>query len=376
MNSEPLVSIVTPCYNHEPYLDDYARSLLNQTYRNVELIFFDDGSTDRSWDKIQDYLPRLREAFPRVICERHANVGAHEEMAQAVDRATGEYFSVLESDDYYLPTRVAECVAYLSSHPEVGVVYSDADLVYDYGIERAFKKNRGITVPTGNIYDALLLCTDNFITTCTACYRTDLVKAHVDFRRYRLKGYLMGDYPMSLDLARQTRFGYIDKTLARYRVLPESACHSRDTTQFYRFWRSALEVKRDYVSQFPPSAETADLTMRQYYQTLFSWGYKTRDRESCFRGYRGLSRLYPLEYRTLSNSIRASSVRSAFLWSFVRTCERMQLYHNSKILLKRLGRSIRRACLKDVRFLETNSESSNLESAIRAADGNECQVVG
>src|SRR5207302_799473 len=117
---------------------------------------------------------------------------------------------------------------------------------------------------------------DCFITTCTACCRADILKAHVDFRRYASKGYLMSDYPMWLDLSRHTRFGYIDKPLACYRVLPESACHSADPKKIHRFWRSYMQVKWDYMVQFPPSVETAKLVAKEYWKDLFAWGYELR----------------------------------------------------------------------------------------------------
>ena len=56
---EKLVSIITPCYNGEKYIDRYAQSLLNQEYSNCQLIFMDDGSTDNSKEKIMGYRTRF-----------------------------------------------------------------------------------------------------------------------------------------------------------------------------------------------------------------------------------------------------------------------------------------------------------------------------
>ena len=54
---KPLVSIITPCYNGETYLSRFFESILNQTYSNLELIFVNDGSTDKTESVVQEYCP-------------------------------------------------------------------------------------------------------------------------------------------------------------------------------------------------------------------------------------------------------------------------------------------------------------------------------
>ena len=56
MSIKPLVSIVIPAYNHEKYIKETIKSLINQTYENLELIVIDDGSTDSTFEKLQDFL--------------------------------------------------------------------------------------------------------------------------------------------------------------------------------------------------------------------------------------------------------------------------------------------------------------------------------
>ena len=71
----PLVSVITPCYNGEAYLDRYFNSILNQTYRPLELIFVNDGSTDRTAEIAERYAPVLKESDISFIYLHQENAG-------------------------------------------------------------------------------------------------------------------------------------------------------------------------------------------------------------------------------------------------------------------------------------------------------------
>jgi len=156
VNSAPLVSIITTCYNHEKYLDDYFNGLLNQTYKNIELILFDDGSKDGSWEKICSYESKLKGAFPRVICERHNDMGAHREVDLALKVVRGEFLCIYEADDYYLPEKVQENVNYLINHPRVGAVYSDWREIDQHGNMLCDRKSKVMHMYSGDVFESLL----------------------------------------------------------------------------------------------------------------------------------------------------------------------------------------------------------------------------
>ena len=61
----PLVTIVIPCYNHAEYVQDSIRSVLNQTYVNIELINIDDGSTDQTVNKIKEKNVESKKKYTR-----------------------------------------------------------------------------------------------------------------------------------------------------------------------------------------------------------------------------------------------------------------------------------------------------------------------
>jgi glycosyltransferase involved in cell wall biosynthesis len=294
---------------------------VTQTYRNIELILFDDSSTDGSWAKIQTYLPRLGAAFPRVVCERHANVGPFEELAQAIEHATGKYLCILDSDDYYLPTKIEENVAYLENHPQAGLVHSAIEHVRADGTPHSY---RGTTdVPSGYVLEQLL--ERNFINTCAACCRTDLVRHCADLRDYLARGYLMADYPIWLRIARAWEIGYIPKVLCRYRVLDESASRSKCPHHRYRFAKSFDEIKLDVIREYNIDLPVVEKVLRAKHITLYYGGYTLLEEADCVRGYSWLVENCPQEFATWKQRARMLVIGNRTVWRTVRSIEEFPL---------------------------------------------------
>ena len=69
----PLVSVIIPVYNHEKYVQETIKSIINQTYKNIELLMLDDGSKDNSFAKTLELKEECEKRFVRVIMERNWN---------------------------------------------------------------------------------------------------------------------------------------------------------------------------------------------------------------------------------------------------------------------------------------------------------------
>ena len=91
-----LVSIIVPVYNAEDYLHQCIDSILGQTYRNIEVILVDDGSTDNSGDICREYA----NVDSRIIVLSQKNAGAAAARNKGIDIARGEYIGFVDSDDY------------------------------------------------------------------------------------------------------------------------------------------------------------------------------------------------------------------------------------------------------------------------------------
>lgn len=104
----PLVSVLVPVYNHERFVEEALRSVFAQTYRNIELIVIDDGSSDRSAEVAQRVL---RESpFPATFRGRE-NLGAPATLNECASLARGDFLNPLNSDDRFVPARIEKMVA-------------------------------------------------------------------------------------------------------------------------------------------------------------------------------------------------------------------------------------------------------------------------
>lgn len=112
----PKVSVIIASYNHAPYIEASIRSVMAQTYPNIELLVVDDGSTDDSVAVIE----RLQGEFGFDF-KVQANQGLSRTLNAAIARSTGEYVAPFGSDDIMLPGRLAAQVDYMRGKPEVGI---------------------------------------------------------------------------------------------------------------------------------------------------------------------------------------------------------------------------------------------------------------
>lgn len=127
VSHQPRVSIVIPSFNQAKYLELAIRSVLDQDYPDLECIVIDGGSTDESREIIQSYDDRL------AYWVSEEDTGQTDAINKGFARASGEVFAWLNSDDLYYPAAIAQAVDYLQSHPEVGMVYGDADFLDETG---------------------------------------------------------------------------------------------------------------------------------------------------------------------------------------------------------------------------------------------------
>ncbi|XDZ67103.1 glycosyltransferase family 2 protein [Alphaproteobacteria bacterium LSUCC0226] len=120
--SKPLVSVIVPCYNHEAYVEQAIKSVLNQTYKNIELVVIDDGSSDRSPGIIQKLSNEYDFKFVSQV-----NKGICQTLNRAITEfSSGKLIAILASDDYWSLDKIEKQVACLSDANASEFCYTQA----------------------------------------------------------------------------------------------------------------------------------------------------------------------------------------------------------------------------------------------------------
>lgn len=221
----PLVSIIIPCYNGEKNIHRLFDSILQQTYKKLEVIIVNDGSKDKTESVVLSYKSRFENSGIIFIYLTQENKGVGHAINYGLSRVTGQYLCWPDHDDYYEPDSIEERLKILEQKPEFDIVASDAylrsinNLSEPLGLISSFyKKNED---PDQFIH---LLQGRSFI--CSGCYmvRTKVFfGTHSEGKIYPSRG--GQNYQILLPIYLKTKRYFLNKPLYNY-VKYESS-HSR-----------------------------------------------------------------------------------------------------------------------------------------------------
>lgn len=225
LNKDPnLISVGVFGYNQEQFIAEAVSSVLSQSHTNLDIMIVDDGSSDRTLDRIHstvngDYRVR--------VFHDGANTGLVPRMNLVLAAAKGQWLTVLGGDDAYLPTGIAEMAR--ASEPGVSVIWGDLEVMGEHGRSKGYARPRdtwqGATarkyvLPARPLTDILRV--NNFISGTTPMIRTEVLR--------NAGGYTEGtrneDLDLWLRLAPDHLFRYVDTTVGRYRVVSGSSSRS------------------------------------------------------------------------------------------------------------------------------------------------------
>jgi glycosyltransferase involved in cell wall biosynthesis len=205
MSTAPHVSVIIPVYNAQGYVGEAVRSVVAQTYPDLEIVVVDDASTDSSVAevlRVDDRRVRLLRNRPKGGQSRARNIG--------LEAARGHYVALLDADDTALPERIARQVAYLDRHESVGLLGTS----YRY-LDQAGALQGAFHVPENPTRILLRLLVSNPIGTSTIMMRREVLD---------VAGGFDPDFVFAEDLeywgrvALATRIAQIDAPLTAYRV--------------------------------------------------------------------------------------------------------------------------------------------------------------
>jgi hypothetical protein len=206
---KPLVSCLITNYNFAHLIERALESAFAQDYgvENLEIVVVDDGSTDNTVEVLEPYRDRIRYVYKD-------NGGLVSSANRAIAEATGEYLALLDADDEWPADKVSRQVAILEERPEVGLVYSDMEIIDGDGkvLEPSYFAMLDLTPVRGRIFGAQLA--RNYPASSAMLFRASLKPLFhpVDERL------IVHDWPIVNAIAREHEVEYIDAPLYRYRM--------------------------------------------------------------------------------------------------------------------------------------------------------------
>ena len=213
--TSPLVSVVMNCLNGARYLHEALDSIFSQAYKNWEIIFWDNASSDESGAIAQSYGEKVRYFRSNVT----TSLGVARN--KAFSQCTGEYIAILDVDDVWLPEKLERQLSLMKANPRLGLVFSDAICFDDKGDR--YRLFSAVKPKRGKVFGDLLV--QNFMVTATMMYR----KSVLDDLLYVFdENFTMViDYDLSLRVAYFHELDYVEYPLSKWRTHSSSQCSKK-----------------------------------------------------------------------------------------------------------------------------------------------------
>lgn len=308
-----LISIITPCYNVACTLERYLQSILNQTYKNIEVIAVDDGSTDSTAEILKKYVSVFSEnkMILKYIYEDNAGLGTA--INNGLKYVEGDYLCWSDPDDFYFPTSMEKRLQVFYKYPEYAVVSSDAYVYYSNDLKNPFKREaaRFINRQAPNQFELLLKEESHFCAGCHMIRMTDFEKVNPKREIYPARR--GQNWQILLPVYYKFKRYYLDEPLYAYVVYSDSMS-SGDITKEKEMkrWKEHEEILRQTLSRIPLKENEIEkynneITIR-YAKKRFFTAIDYRDKKMIKKQYMLLK-----EYHENTDEIRRLYLRNYYL---------------------------------------------------------------
>ena len=222
MKNATQITVICSCYNHEKYVIKSIQSVLNQTYKNIQLIVIDDFSTDNSVELIENFISK----YPQIqFIKNKENLGLTKSVTNAFKYVTGDYFIDLAADDILLPKCIEIQLATFddTNYANLAIVYGNAENIteegdhesYYFEVDEDLKSKK--TRPSGDIYSKVI-SSETVLCSVSSMYKKSIFNA--------LNGYdtslTYEDLDYWIRASREYNIEYIDAVLVQKRITPNS----------------------------------------------------------------------------------------------------------------------------------------------------------
>lgn len=218
---EPLLSILVITYNQAEYIKECLKGVFSQAldWKSVEVIISDDCSTDETQDAIVEVISSYPSVNVRLLINEQ-NIGVTRNIYRVLSEARGRYIAFIEGDDVWRCSEKCRMqIDYLQSNPTVAMVCGDINLIDENGdsLHRDHSKYQEylyIKAKSKEFYEFMDIYFENFVFTCTTCFRRAAINLNILFKQIAH----LYDAMLWLNVSTHGSVKYFDTVLSDYRV--------------------------------------------------------------------------------------------------------------------------------------------------------------
>ncbi len=236
----PKVSVIIPCYNRAKFLRETVCSVLDQTYPNLELVVVDDGCTDGSREVLASFGGALRVLEHPNRVNRGQSAGIN----LGISETDGKYVAILDSDDLWMPEKIAEQVDFLERSIEIGLVYGNGQAVDEEGRRLYDIYPPGHHEPND---PGRVLMDCYFLVPNNALVRRSVLEQTGGFDESLRAAQ---DHDMAIRIAEVARLAYVDRPWFKYRRHGDSISRRRADVR----WNNGFLILEKARQRYPYTA--------------------------------------------------------------------------------------------------------------------------
>jgi alpha-1,3-rhamnosyltransferase len=248
-----LVSVIIPAYNHEEYIGQCIESIVNQEYKNIELIILNDGSKDNTANIIKSYEETCKERFTKFKFIDKQNEGVSKTLNKGINISSGDYICFIASDDIMIEGRIKKQVEFMLNK----------NSFISCGNSLMIKGNNKTDEPVlsdklkkmyfdGNQFCNLII--NYFISSPTVMLKRDIVKSIGLFDgKFKIE-----DWPYYVKVAQKYKIDFLDDYLCYYRIHDHNTQTNKKNMfieekkilmYFFQNYNLSFNIKRKALSQ-------------------------------------------------------------------------------------------------------------------------------
>ncbi len=257
LDSNYLVDILMPTYNHEKFISEAIQSVVKQectfAYR---LIIGDDHSNDGTNKICKDFAEKL----PEKICliSQKNNIGMAANYKFLFQTSKAKYVAILEGDDYWTDMhKLQKQVDILENNSDIGLVHTNYYSLYENEQKKKGHLFETIEQNSGNVIGPTHTATIN-INPLTSCFRADLAKQYVDFDFIISNKLLTVDVFLWAEICRRSQVAYIDQVTGVYRVHSAAITGNRNIEAIEKFSKTSHKLVNYLMDKYEASKDVRD----------------------------------------------------------------------------------------------------------------------